>query len=395
MSRRSTISPGGSGGSSGASSSLPVTQANSFAVGDAVYFDGTNWAKARADAAATLGVAVVSAATASSFTAQFSGPIAGLSGLTAGQYYFVSDATPGALTATEPTATTSYSNPVLLATSATAGIVLPFRPNAVQGGIWPGTSGQLTSGSGTAVTVGSGLSLSGGTLATAGARMALDANHLLAYNCDETSGTTLANSVSGNAYPLTLSGTYRLDDKGLYSRGTGAVRFAGVTTSEGAQNTSVSLSLTTALTAEAVVSWDPTFADANGAVAVGFATVSSGSSGNYFFVYRINTTTLRAYLQLGANGGWADLTVPTYVNRMHIAGTWTSGSGVTVWVNGAASATGSTVSGTFGTVLSMAVGRQFAGNANAWRGCIADVRISNIVRPQSYLLDAAKAAGAL
>ena len=110
---------------------LSVTQANSFTVGQAVYFSGSNWALAEASDASTLGVAIVGSPTSSSFLAYFYGYIAGLSGLVAGQYYYVSDAVPGALTTTEPTNTASYSNPVLLALSTSDGIILPFRPNRI------------------------------------------------------------------------------------------------------------------------------------------------------------------------------------------------------------------------------------------------------------------------
>lgn len=156
--------------------SVNVTQANSFAIGDAIYFNGSTWAKAQANASATLGLAIVSACTGTNFTAQFSGPIAGLGslGLIAGQYYFVSDSSAGALTATAPTSNTSYANPILFTTSTTEGVVLPFRPSANGPAIvWPGTASQLTAGDGSAVTVGSGLSLTGATLKTTAAKVRL------------------------------------------------------------------------------------------------------------------------------------------------------------------------------------------------------------------------------
>lgn len=120
------------GGGSGSSISLAVTQtAHGFTTGQAVYFNGTQWAKAEANAISTLGIAVVTVTDANHFVAFLAGDIQGLSGLTAGQYYFVSDSVAGSLTTTEPTATTSYSNPVLFALSATEGIVLPFRPSQI------------------------------------------------------------------------------------------------------------------------------------------------------------------------------------------------------------------------------------------------------------------------
>lgn len=111
---------------------IQVTQnGHGFSTGNAVYYTGSAWAKAKADSATTLGIGIVVVIDSATFTVYFAGQITGLSGLTAGQYYFVSDATAGAITTTEPTATTSYSNPILFALSATAGILPPYRPSQV------------------------------------------------------------------------------------------------------------------------------------------------------------------------------------------------------------------------------------------------------------------------
>ena len=117
------------------STSIAVVQSShGFSVGNAVYYTGSAWAKAIANASTSLGLGIVSAvADANNCTIQFNGPITGLSGLTSGQYYFVSDSSAGALTTTEPTASGSYSNPILFATSTTTGVVLPFRPKTVVG----------------------------------------------------------------------------------------------------------------------------------------------------------------------------------------------------------------------------------------------------------------------
>ena len=117
--------PQGSAGQAG-NTTISVNQAShGFAVQDAVYFDGTNWLKAQADAIDTLGIGVVSVVTdVDNFTVITDGKITGLSGLTTGEWYYVSDATAGLLTTTE---STIYSNPLLIATSATEGIVLSLR----------------------------------------------------------------------------------------------------------------------------------------------------------------------------------------------------------------------------------------------------------------------------
>lgn len=125
-------SSGGSG--SGTSLSKDVTQSShGFVKGDAIYFTGTVWAKAKADSSDTLGIGIVSTVSSSSvFTVTFTGIVTGLSGLTAGEYYFVSTSTAGAITSTKPTS--GYENPILFATGTTEGIVFAYRPSAISGG---------------------------------------------------------------------------------------------------------------------------------------------------------------------------------------------------------------------------------------------------------------------
>lgn len=140
-----TRSSSGGGGSS--NSTLAVNQTtHGFSVGNAIYYTGTVWAKAQANSLSTLGVGVVTVVTdANNFTVMFEGYTSLLSGLTAGNYYFVSDITPGLLTATEPTAPTSYSNPLYFAITATTGVVLPFRPSAIVGTSTGGALGATVS----------------------------------------------------------------------------------------------------------------------------------------------------------------------------------------------------------------------------------------------------------
>jgi len=98
-----------------------------FSTGQAVYFTGTSWNLAKADNPDTLGIGVVSVIDANNFYVYFSGNLEGLSGLSAGDFYFVSDATAGLLQLTEPTTTGNFSNPLLFALSSTSAIVLPYR----------------------------------------------------------------------------------------------------------------------------------------------------------------------------------------------------------------------------------------------------------------------------
>lgn len=126
------------GGSSGV---LSVAQAaHGFVVGDVAYLNGANYAKAKADAANTAEViGVVSTVTdANNFKLTTYGSISGLSGLTAGTNYFLSAATAGLLTATEPSTLGHVSVPVLIASSTTAGFV------AIKRGIVVGGTNALT-----------------------------------------------------------------------------------------------------------------------------------------------------------------------------------------------------------------------------------------------------------
>lgn len=90
---------------------------------------GGSYTEAQADSAANAeALGVVSAvADADNFTLAAGGQVTGLSGLTAGTVYFLSDATPGLLTATEPTAVGSVSKPLLVAVSTTVGYFMNMR----------------------------------------------------------------------------------------------------------------------------------------------------------------------------------------------------------------------------------------------------------------------------
>lgn len=107
-----------------------IQQANhGFVVGQAIFYDRAvdKYGLALANADNTLGMFMVShVASADEFTLLQAGFIAGLSGLTPGEYYYVSDSVPGGLTADEPL---GISNPILFAERVDAGYVLPYRPS--------------------------------------------------------------------------------------------------------------------------------------------------------------------------------------------------------------------------------------------------------------------------
>lgn len=141
----------GAGGGSGSAIFMVVNQtSHGFTTGQAVYYTGSVWALAEANSAGTLGIGIVSFVDANNFNLYQAGLLTGLSGLTAGQYYFVSDATSGLLTSTQPTSVSSYSNPLLFALSTTTGLVLPFRPSGISGSI--NTITQIKSSNYTVVT---------------------------------------------------------------------------------------------------------------------------------------------------------------------------------------------------------------------------------------------------
>jgi len=126
------ISPGGS------CSALikSVNQAShGFVVGDVLRWEGgsggADYAKAKADTIANAEVIGIVSAVADSnnFTLLSAGYIdlGSGAGLTAGDVYFLSDSTAGALTATEPTTEDHISKPLLIAISATEGYFFNWR----------------------------------------------------------------------------------------------------------------------------------------------------------------------------------------------------------------------------------------------------------------------------
>lgn len=117
-----------------------ITQASAgFVIGDVLYLNGTTYAKAIAtSAAAAEVVGVVSRivdATPATFTFEItlSGEVAGLSGLTPGEVYFLDSSTAGAITAVEPSVVGQISLPVGVASSASTLYVAPKRGVVVGG----------------------------------------------------------------------------------------------------------------------------------------------------------------------------------------------------------------------------------------------------------------------
>lgn len=125
---------GGGGGTQAPSSSLtrPIAQtAHGFNVGQAVYFNGTEYALAKADAATDADVDGLVAAVidANNFTIQTAGymPNLGGLGLVAGTDYYLSPTVAGGLTATPPSQPGEVSKPLLHTDSTSSGYLENMR----------------------------------------------------------------------------------------------------------------------------------------------------------------------------------------------------------------------------------------------------------------------------
>lgn len=107
--------------------------AHGFAVGDIVYLNTTTYTLAIAtSAAASEAVGIVSAvADADNFTLCYGGHVTGLSGLTAGEVYFLSASSAGDLTTTPPSTVGQYVKPLLIADTTTSGYFFNMRGNEV------------------------------------------------------------------------------------------------------------------------------------------------------------------------------------------------------------------------------------------------------------------------
>lgn len=100
--------------------------AHGFSVLDAVYFDGTNWLQAQANADDTVADYVVyQVDDANNFRAAKLGTVtAAAHGLTVGQHYFLSDTVAGGATLTSP----ARSNPLFQILDANTVLLSVMRP---------------------------------------------------------------------------------------------------------------------------------------------------------------------------------------------------------------------------------------------------------------------------
>lgn len=102
----SSFPSSGGGGGSGKVLQETFTQiAHGFNVLDAIYHNGTDWQLAKADSATTASIGVITEVpTANTFIITYSGSVTITAhGMTAGEYFWLSETTAGALTYTAPT----------------------------------------------------------------------------------------------------------------------------------------------------------------------------------------------------------------------------------------------------------------------------------------------------
>lgn len=133
------------GSTGGGSAAITVDQVHDFVEGEAIYHDGTEYTRAKADAANTsevLGI-VSKVIDADTFQFQPAGEVKGLTGLTVGATYFLSANLFGAVTATEPSVIGHVSVPVGVATSATT-LLVGIKRGYVIGGANARTQVSLT-----------------------------------------------------------------------------------------------------------------------------------------------------------------------------------------------------------------------------------------------------------
>jgi hypothetical protein len=139
-------------GGGGGCTVFTIVAANSFVIGDVVYYDGTSYVKAIASAANTAEViGMISAASPTQFDITMVGEVTKTAwGLTPGEAYFLSATTAGLIVTTEPTTIGQVSVPIGVASSATTMYVAPKR-GAVVGGTNARAQVSLTSGATTNV----------------------------------------------------------------------------------------------------------------------------------------------------------------------------------------------------------------------------------------------------
>ena len=221
---------------------------------------------------------------------------------------------------------------------------------------------------------------------------ALDANHIYAYDCAETSGTTLANLGSGANGTMTISGNAYLGSKFL-AKSQSSVRFFAENPTDGASTgTSCSMSTATGFSIEAYVASD--LNDKFGHV----LSIDDGTNQNGILIAHYFTLAgTQAFWTVAVfrNGSVID-TSANQSNKVqpragtHLLATYEYGVGMKLFVNGLLAATNTIVTGSLGTMARMTMGIDRAFGQSNFRGYISQVRFSNIPRNASYALSRAE-----
>lgn len=254
---------------------------------------------------------------------------------------------------------------------------------------WPGTSSQLASGAGGAVTVAPASALSGGTLTVGGSRNPIDASHVGVWYLAEAPSGPFVNQVAGGpalgyGATTTTGAAYTGPIFRQYAcLGPGANTVA---TAAGQVQLVAASSITTAapLTLECVIRINESAAPAANWLAVTYVDATNGlyiahnnSGGNFRMTYRRNgaADVDLATIAYGAGSGQIARGRPH-----HVMMTW-SGTAVTAYLDGEVVATATPGAPSASVVA--------APTANAALGMyVADLRISNVARDITYARNA-------
>jgi len=112
------------GGAAGTTAEI-TQNSHGFVVKDAIYHNGSTWAKAQANSVDTLALGIVTEKTTNTFVVAQSGRFELSShGLTVGQWYYLSSSSAGGLVTTEPT----ISQPIVYVEDANTIQIFQYRP---------------------------------------------------------------------------------------------------------------------------------------------------------------------------------------------------------------------------------------------------------------------------
>lgn len=154
------VSQGGGGGNNDSVRESVTVLSHGFTSGQPVYYDGTTWQLAQANSVNALATAIIDVTGLDTFDIVSDGDIVTMSGLVAGSWYYVDDASPGQLTTTEPV---NFSNPIGYAESATRFHVVSIRAVDKSAGVDPVSDKKIITQNGHGFTTGQPIYFNGTT----------------------------------------------------------------------------------------------------------------------------------------------------------------------------------------------------------------------------------------